>query len=426
MSETSDPQDASLALNLARLMERQDDLQGAYEAYRYALDLGTPTDRSTAEAALGMGRVLERLGRLPEAGTAYQQAIDHAVAADESVAAGAWLGLAGVAERLGDLDEARTAYQQAIDHAVAADESVAAGAWLGLAGVAERLGDLDEARTAYQQAIDHAVAADESVAAGAWLGLAGVAERLGDLDEARTAYQQAIKHGAPRESAMARLALSIIKEKKTEHSNHLRLLTELLAGERPPLRRSRTHAYPADAAAEALLNPHFFSWAIVDEPSRFRKAGGTRLLLIIDTMDDMVSGVEADDFALRGDEHKLSEDSRVALIKFLAENHRDVMLAIIVNHARRESRIKATFFVTKRQDEAAVGNFTRSLALAFNRLQKTGPADSRDPLIAAWLRLSENPHANPTSPSSRNPLDEGFKNSQRADPARDNSDPDRQ
>jgi tetratricopeptide (TPR) repeat protein len=368
MSETSDPRQAELGLDLARLLERQEDLQGASEAYRFALGHMAPADKAFAEAALGMGRV---------------------------------------SERLGDLPEARAAYQQAVEHARSADDSVAAGAWLGLAGVLERLGDLPEARAAYQQAVEHARSADDSVAAGAWLGLAGVLERLGDLPEARAAYQNAIRSSAPRESAMARLALTKMEDRKADSSGFARQVREILVSERPSLRNTHTHTYAAEVL-EALGRPHFYSWAIVDVSSRRSRRNRGYLLLVVDELDEGISGLAADNFALRGDQYKLDEDSRIAVIKYLAEYHPDVMLMVVVNHARNASRTRATFNVTKQQDEAAATKFARALVEALKNLARANPTGLYGDLADNLMNLRNRPSSDVYTLHMKYPADNRY------------------
>jgi tetratricopeptide (TPR) repeat protein len=166
-------------------MEQRDDLDGAREAYTYAVGQLSYASRLAVEAVLGLGRVAERMGDLSEARRWYLRAAD-AGQDDPKVAAGAWLGLAGIAERMGDLSEARRWYLRAAD-AGQDDPKVAAGAWLGLAGIAERMGDLSEARRWYLRAAENAGVHGDS-------GLLREATRKRLGDEAANIYVQS--HGS--------------------------------------------------------------------------------------------------------------------------------------------------------------------------------------------------------------------------------------
>jgi peptidoglycan hydrolase-like protein with peptidoglycan-binding domain/Flp pilus assembly protein TadD len=156
--------EAVKAFNLAVLLEKQADQDGARAAYEQADQAGH------AGAACNLGVMMEVEGELSEARAAYQRA-------DQRGDANGAFNLGALLEEQGDPDAARAAYQRA-------DQRGHAEAATNLGVVLEINGDTESARKAYERAEQRG---DPHGAAN----LGALLEEQGDRDAARAAYRRA-------------------------------------------------------------------------------------------------------------------------------------------------------------------------------------------------------------------------------------------
>lgn len=156
--------EAVKAFNLAVLLEKQNDQDGARAAYEQADEAGH------AGAACNLGVMMEVEGELREARAAYERA-------DERGDANGAFNLGALLEEQGDPEAARAAYERA-------DQRGHAEAATNLGVVLEIKGDIDGARAAYERAEQQG---DPHGAAN----LGALLEEQGDREGARAAYRRA-------------------------------------------------------------------------------------------------------------------------------------------------------------------------------------------------------------------------------------------
>lgn len=156
--------EAVKAFNLAVLLEKQNDQEGARAAYEQADQAGH------AGAACNLGVMMEVEGELRAARAAYERA-------DERGDANGGFNLGALLEEQGEPDAARAAYERA-------DQRGHAEAATNLGVVLEIRGDIDGARAAYERAEQRG---DPHGAAN----LGALLEEQGDREGARAAYRRA-------------------------------------------------------------------------------------------------------------------------------------------------------------------------------------------------------------------------------------------
>ena len=182
--ESADPLVAAeAAFNLAAMLQRQNDIDGARAAYERAIRTGHPD--LAPKSAFNLAGLLQRHGDVDGAQRALQRAIDsehYSVAAFAAVRLGELLDDS-------DFEGARTAYERAIRFR---HPTMTPTAGLRLGILLERHGDLAGSSNAYQGTVE----SDFSLAAGeAAYRLGRLLEEDGNVAGARAAYERAIEIG---------------------------------------------------------------------------------------------------------------------------------------------------------------------------------------------------------------------------------------
>jgi predicted negative regulator of RcsB-dependent stress response len=146
--EQAEPAELSViglaAFNLGKLLEKQDDVEGAKAAHQRAIDSGNTN--TVTVAAFHLAGLLKEQGDVEGAKTAFQRAIDR-IHADQDPQAAFSLGI--LLKEQGDVEGAKAVYQRVIDSGNAYAAIVAA---LNLGMLLKEQGDEEGAKAAFQRA----------------------------------------------------------------------------------------------------------------------------------------------------------------------------------------------------------------------------------------------------------------------------------
>lgn len=144
---------------LGKALERQNDLEGAENEYRVAIDIEQNLDDAVASSVChtSLAELLLKTGRLDDAEKEAQQALSFARSGGDTQTQGqALIALAQIRHQADDFAEADQLFQQALDLLDAAQaHELAASAYFRYANLLEKRNEVQRSLTAIKKAYEH-------------------------------------------------------------------------------------------------------------------------------------------------------------------------------------------------------------------------------------------------------------------------------